>query len=227
MELLWNIRLNNTIFERRVTRTSPPQINPTHNNHATVHRGYLIFHSQLTSLACTIWFPNTKHAGKREQFLWHFTLCTCICTYKLWKDKWTIPLRQSHDLYARASILTQRKIASAAVITFAWNSKHKHSKKIMVARESNAQMSLHLQMVRLFNLLGQGRQTVGSVSQLFIVHNSAKLKRTHTLFEKIRAWSSRFCGCPFVSELAHIAWDLGSRSCITLHFCTKAVEDIL
>ena len=61
----------------------------------------------------------------------------------------------------------------------------------MVARESNAQMSLHLQMVRLFNLLGQGRQTVGSVSQLFIVHNSAKLKRTHTLFEKSRARSSR------------------------------------
>ena len=37
-------------------------------------------------------------------------------------------------------------------------------------------------------------ETIGPVSQLIIVDNSAGLKRTHTLFEKSRAQSSKCCG---------------------------------
>ena len=37
----------------------------------------------------------------------------------------------------------------------------------------------------------KGDKTVGPVSQLFIVHNSAGRKRTHALFEKSRARDSR------------------------------------
>ena len=38
----------------------------------------------------TWWYP-------KEQFIWNFIFCTCICTHELWKDKRKLPRRASRD----------------------------------------------------------------------------------------------------------------------------------
>ena len=49
-------------------------------------------------------------------------------------------------------------------------------------------------MVRLSSLPDKDDKTVGPLSQIFCVHNFAGRKRTHALFEKSRARSSRCYG---------------------------------
>ena len=59
-------------------------------------------------------------------------------------------------------------------------------------------------------------RTLGPVSQLFSVHNSAGRNRTHTLFEKSRARNSRCCDWPSSLMRAGIYYGTavtGSRCC--------------
>ena len=72
-------------------------------------------------------------------------------------------------------------------------------------------------MVRLSSLPDKDDKTIGPVSQLFIVHNSAGRKRTHALFEKSRARSSPCCG------LILLCRSLGKRGQLGLMFPKRPV----
>ena len=60
-------------------------------------------------------------------------------------------------------------------------------------------------------------KTVGPVSQFFIVHNPAGRKRTHALFGKSGAWSSRFCGLTLLCRYLAKTWpawlDISKKAC--------------